>query len=55
MEHLETEEKSVSITFKVTPTMKSEIEKLMKIKKWKLSAFIRVAIAKELQVQEEEK
>ncbi len=54
METLSTEEKSVSITFKVTPTMKKAIDDLMKRKKWKFSAFLRVAISKELAIQEDE-
>lgn len=48
METLEIEEKSISITFLVTPTMDKEIMRLLKKKKWKKSAFIRVAIQKEL-------
>ncbi len=48
MEHLSLEEKSVSVTFKITPTMKKEIDSLMKKKKWKFSAFLRVAIEQEL-------
>ena len=43
-ELLNAEEKSVSITIKITPTMNKEIKKLMKKKKWRLSAFVRVAI-----------
>ena len=42
------EEKTVSITFVVTPSMDKEIMKLMKKNRWKKSAFIRVAIQKEL-------
>ena len=42
------EVKDVSITFLITPTMDKEIKKLMKKKKWKKSAFMRVAIQKEL-------
>ena len=42
------EEKTVSITFKVTPSMEKEIMNLMKKNRWKKSAFIRVAIQKEL-------
>ena len=55
MEHLETEDKTESITIMVTPSMRKQINKLMKKKRWRMAAFIRVAIAKELQVQDEEK
>ena len=44
MEQLETEDKTESITFMVTPTMRKELDKLMKKKKWKMAAFIRVAV-----------
>jgi len=47
-EHLNTEDKTESITFKVTPTMKKEIEDLMEKKRWRMSAFIRVAIRESL-------
>jgi hypothetical protein len=42
------EEKTVSITFKVTQSMDKEIMSLMKKNRWKKSAFIRVSIQKEL-------
>ncbi len=45
----ELEEITESITFRVTPTMKKQIDKLMENKRWKLSAFIRVAIKRELE------
>ena len=48
MEQLETISKDISITFKVTSEMDKELRKLMKKKNWKKSAFIRVAIQKEL-------
>ncbi len=48
MEHMDLEEKSVSVTFKITPTMKKKLDALMKEKKWKFSAFLRVAIEQEL-------
>jgi metal-responsive CopG/Arc/MetJ family transcriptional regulator len=48
MEQLDVEFKSTNICFKVTKTLNDEIDKLMKKKKWKKSAFIRVAIQKEL-------
>ena len=48
MENLNAEEKSVSITFLTTPTMDRELKMLMEEKSWKKSAFIRVAIQKEL-------
>jgi len=44
MEQLIKEDKSVSITFKVTPTMKEEMDKLVAEKGWKFSAFVRVAV-----------
>lgn len=49
MEQLDIEEKKVSITFKITPSMNKAINKLMRKKKWRKSAFIRVAIEKELE------
>ncbi len=45
----ELEEITESVTFRVTPTMKKQMNKLMKKNKWKLSAFIRVAIKRELE------
>lgn len=48
MEQLEIEEKSVSVTFLITPTMDEALAKLIKKNKWKKSAFIRVCIQKEL-------
>ncbi len=55
METLETEDKTESITFMVTPSMRKQLDKLMKKKRWRMAAFIRVALAKELQVQKEGK
>ncbi len=48
VEQLDVEEKVISVTFLVTPTMDKEVKKLMTKKRWKRSAFIRVAIQKEL-------
>ena len=44
MSSFELEEKTESITIKVSYNMKKEIERLLDRKKWKLSPFIRVAI-----------
>ena len=44
MEQLSAEEKTVSVTFLITPSMEKEIAELLKKNKWKKSAFIRVAI-----------
>ena len=44
----ELEDKTVSVTFMITASMDKELNKLMKKNKWRRSAFIRVAIQKEL-------
>ncbi len=49
MEKLEREDKTTSVTFKVTPKMKREIEDFCKERNWKLSAFIRVAIVESME------
>ena len=48
IEQLDIEEKTVSVTFLLTESMNKKVNALMKKKKWKRSAFIRVAIQKEL-------
>ena len=42
------EEKNVSVTFKMTKSMKKEVDALMKRNGWNHSAFIRVAIKESL-------
>ena len=49
MKQLELEEKTESITIKVSHTMKKDIERLLQRKKWKMSAFIRVAIQESIE------
>ena len=48
MNELDAELKDVLVAIKITPTMEKEIDKVLKDKKWRKSAFIRVAIQKEL-------
>ena len=48
METLDAEVKSVIVTIKITPSMKREVDRLMEDKDWKFSAFVRVAIQREL-------
>ena len=48
MEVLDREDKTVSVTFLITPTLNKRINKLMKKRNWQKSAFIRVAIEQAL-------
>jgi len=48
MEQLDLKEKNINICFKVDEKLDKEIKDMIKQKKWKKSAFIRVAIQKEL-------
>lgn len=48
MEQLDRKDKNISVTFLVDEDMDKEVNELMKEKNWKRSAFIRVAIQKEL-------
>lgn len=48
MEALDAEIKSVIVTIKITPSMKREVDRLMEDKEWRFSAFMRVAIQREL-------
>ena len=55
MEDMDIEFKDTNICFKVTKTMNKKIDILMKKKNWRKSAFIRVAIQRELNRLAEEK
>ena len=48
MNELDLENKDVSITFLTTRKMDKEMKEMLKKKKWRKSAFIRVCIQKEL-------
>jgi len=49
MEQLTTEDKTVILTVRVTPTMEREINKMVKKHGWRRSPFLRVAIMKEME------
>jgi len=55
MDGLEAQVKTEMITFMVTPELKKKINKLMKKKGWRRSAFIRLAIEHELDRIEKKK